>query len=657
MVEDTSTPCEICCNLQPKSALSELPSHESTFESGMQVLLRRVKDFEVSGHKGCKTCNFTCECLAYFGLPLDDPFPITLRIHAQGACDLLVTSRYLTLQFYTPIGHLPPWGGIIHSQEMSSGPASQQAFDFILRCLHECDQQHPSCKLASADLPTRLIEIGGSEANCLRLVESADILHEPYVALSYCWGKGGSLTTTKSSMQKMKEGMKITWFPKTLQDAIAVCKALNVRYIWIDAICIIQDSISDWEIESSRMATVYQNAYLTIAVGTAADASEGFLHRKHLAAEHRPPFHSAWKTNSGRDTVLAARITPVAESHSLDQEEDALPLALRGWTLQEDILSTRVLTYSQHELWWTCKSEKKCECHTWNFLTKQNVLRTSTAKDAFRKWHDTVGEFSVRELTNAYDKLPALSGIARVIQDMTQSSYLGGVWKDNIVRDLNWSYAAFLGEDIQSMPNSRLKQYRAPSFSWASVEHTGVAFDEGYFLSRSVTTYGTWHPACVLISAGCTPTGQNPLGRVQDGFVILQGRITKATLRVETNELGEHYTIAPGNSAVRFTSDTRLEEFEAVNHEGFLEKSVRRSPFGSRSRSAKAGAPVFLFHLGSWHLSYDRAGRRNYLVLGKSFADMSKYERLGHLRADFIPNMSSTDAGNNDSNIKTITII
>ncbi|TID00063.1 hypothetical protein CH35J_006288 [Colletotrichum higginsianum] len=231
----------------------------------------------------------------------------------------------------------------------------------------------------------------------------------------------------------MVTGVQVSAFPQTVQDAIEVTRRLNLRYLWVDAVCIIQDSQSDWEAESARMASVYQNAHLTIAAATSHSASEGFLRQRHIAADQRQPLRIDWRTDQGQPSILAARIVPGIETHTLSMDGDrkpAFPLNVRGWTLQEELLSRRTVTYTQNELWWTCQSQRDCECHAFDNVTHDGpksllspVLMTSPGA-AFSQWRDIISEFSVRQLSFGLDKLPALSGIASVVQGKTRTPTL-----------------------------------------------------------------------------------------------------------------------------------------------------------------------------------------------------------------------------------------
>ncbi|KAF4836161.1 hypothetical protein CGCSCA4_v012355 [Colletotrichum siamense] len=99
-----------------------------------------------------------------------------------------------------------------------------------------------------------------------------------YVALSHCWGQHQPAKTTKATLGRYK--WRLIWadLPKTFQDAITVTRALGIDFIWVDSLCIIQDDPDDWAKEASQMASIYRNAYITIAVTSAAGGEEGFLY-------------------------------------------------------------------------------------------------------------------------------------------------------------------------------------------------------------------------------------------------------------------------------------------------------------------------------------------------------------------------------------------
>ncbi|KAJ8105587.1 hypothetical protein OPT61_g10085 [Boeremia exigua] len=132
--------------------------------------------------------------------------------------------------------------------------------------------------------PTRLLEILGPRGSdprlsTVRLINTHGGAY-PYAALSYCWGgiAGAWLTNTTTITQHLR-GIKRSDLPATINDAIDVAAALGIGYIWVDALCIIQDSQEDWKVESAKMGGIYQGGLVTIAASKSASSDEGCFNR------------------------------------------------------------------------------------------------------------------------------------------------------------------------------------------------------------------------------------------------------------------------------------------------------------------------------------------------------------------------------------------
>jgi hypothetical protein len=100
----------------------------------------------------------------------------------------------------------------------------------------------------------------------------------PFVSLSHCWGGAEILKLTTTNISVLKGDISFLQLPKTFQDAIQVVRTLGIRYIWIDSLCIIQNSDQDWHKEASAMLKVYKHALFNIAA-TASTNSCGGLQR------------------------------------------------------------------------------------------------------------------------------------------------------------------------------------------------------------------------------------------------------------------------------------------------------------------------------------------------------------------------------------------
>jgi hypothetical protein len=148
----------------------------------------------------------------------------------------------------------------------------------------DCLNNHPACsqKLNYA-LPTRVLEVKPlSRANSfeVRLLERGSS-NEPYVTLSHRWGNRQPLQTTKENYETHLSGIMFDNLPKSFQDAVFTTQHLGVKHLWIDSLCIIQDSEEDWQAECARMAGIYANGMVTIAASDAEDATMGFLDIKY----------------------------------------------------------------------------------------------------------------------------------------------------------------------------------------------------------------------------------------------------------------------------------------------------------------------------------------------------------------------------------------
>jgi hypothetical protein len=117
-------------------------------------------------------------------------------------------------------------------------------------------------------------------ANGVALRKTADTNVREYVALSYCWGQDQTVKTTRNTLPAHLMSIDKAQLPRTIQDAITVCRNLDFRYLWVDSLCIVQDG-PDVHREVANMAHYYGGASLTIAAASAANCSEGFSRQQH----------------------------------------------------------------------------------------------------------------------------------------------------------------------------------------------------------------------------------------------------------------------------------------------------------------------------------------------------------------------------------------
>jgi hypothetical protein len=127
-------------------------------------------------------------------------------------------------------------------------------------------------------LPSKVIDVGTRfPIRTVKLHWTEEGESGEYVALSYCWGGSQTLLTTTATAQDFTDGIPTSRIPKTILDAITLTHKLGLRYLWVDALCIIQDDSEDVAREISNMAQIYQNATVTVSAASARSVNEGFL--------------------------------------------------------------------------------------------------------------------------------------------------------------------------------------------------------------------------------------------------------------------------------------------------------------------------------------------------------------------------------------------
>lgn len=418
-------------------------------------------------------------------------------------------------RFATPCGILP-----------EDNLLSETHINRISGWLQTCSERHEHCpgNNEAKELPKRVIEINSNEPQSVKLVQTSPGNRAIYACLSYCWGNGGQYCTYTHNIESHLQHISVSDLPAAVADAIRLCRALQIPYLWVDALCIIQDDKVDWSREAAAMARIYGSATLTISTPSTTSSSEGFLVRDVGSRSSLDWVHP----HSGTIGVVTMRSwhEPRFDQSPLDKRE--APWMQRGWTLQEWVLSPRLLHCGStmtmfeclhgrcYEMFpdtpegsfvvfgqqypngapppklidhqvepWPVSSETAVEANGMVRMFKSLEYWNDPNARPVISWAAIVEEFCKRQLTCNTDKLPALAGLAAEFRaykrtwcpTQQQWDYVAGLWWcGNSTVGLTGHDgelpAALLWRGATNLPNplSTPPVYRAPSWSWAAVD-------------------------------------------------------------------------------------------------------------------------------------------------------------------------------------------
>ena len=358
----------------------------------------------------------------------------------------------------------------------------------------------------------------------VRLVDVRKL--RPYLALSYCWGEGNSLTTERRTLRSRLRCITYNQLPRTFQDAVRATRKLGYRYVWIDALCIIQDSSQDWQRESQKMGSIYSQAVVTLSATSSSSVHDGLFNISSISqsSHFRNSMVVRNTTTRGEPTELLVYDTWSENSMNSPLSLTEGPLAQRAWTCQERILSPRILHFTDQQLFWEWREVIRAEERVQSSenssgwyppLTHivRNLIRERGSRfDRLISWcYDVLHElYSSRQLTRNSDRLPAISGIARLLQDGDDMTYLAGLWKEELQFGLYWCVK-------ERAPRSLSNP--APSWSWTSFE-TQICW--------WMSVYSRMPPAEFVVNHHSVElAGQDEFGAVNAASLNLTGRMCK----------------------------------------------------------------------------------------------------------------------------------
>lgn len=432
------------------------------------------------------------------------------------------------------------------SQSTSSNESLEQAYTW----LRHCHENHSNCHVSETRkwLPKRLIFVGNKESGQdARLCES-EFLNKDihYITLSHCWGQRPVFCVKSENFQAMKRTITVTELPKNFQDAISVARKLGVEYMWIDSMCIIQDSREDWLQQSAHMCSIYKYALCNIAATGFMDGETGLftLRTPNLVMPHMITLHWTEQSNLGKDPPANGKPCYLVRRDFWRADVSRAPLNSRSWVLQERLLSPRTIHFGSRQLFWECRRliasetfpngipaqlriEDNPKCYNLPRFTQTlgPLTKPELKRHLYENWHEIVRLYTISNLTYSSDKLVAISGLARELRHLLDDDqYLAGLWKNNLAYDLLWSVA---GANLSGSRSTLLSaEYRAPTWSWASIDAPiWYPFPSILYSSQNAVT------RLRILEARTTPQGKDQTMAVTAGYLRVDGLLKKAYVR------------------------------------------------------------------------------------------------------------------------------
>ncbi|KAL2207095.1 HET-domain-containing protein, partial [Sarocladium strictum] len=399
------------------------------------------------------------------------------------------------------------------SEDLEDSTGSEKSIVRAKGWLEKCVLDHEGCRGGrdGGFRPTRLLYLGDKSRISLQTRDDFPNTFS-YVTLSHCWGGALFIQLQQNNVELFREEISWDSLPQTFKDAISVARRMGFKYLWIDSLCILQDSEQDWLTESKVMGDIYKNAVLNIAASNAQNSRQGCIYPRNPRTI-QPELLPA-------DSQYSASKSYLVNSPGIVQRFDQL--YSRAWVLQESILARRTLDCARDQLFWRCDELVASEelprglppvnlgtmCHpsrgimgTHNEVSSirsmiQNMKKWQVSNEKIMNsvkselrgqdaaylqenygrsspgglWGSLVEIYSRMSFTYDSDRPVAISGIIKSFQPFL-GEYWAGMWQDLIPGHLVWSIRSFSAlYSTEPSPCYRPSVKRAPSWSWLSLE-------------------------------------------------------------------------------------------------------------------------------------------------------------------------------------------
>ncbi|KAJ3457253.1 hypothetical protein MRS44_014394 [Fusarium solani] len=395
-------------------------------------------------------------------------------------------------------------------------------------------------------VPDRLIRVGQDKLSLILTKDSFNSqFHQSpatelpyYAALTYCWGppphSDRQLKTKQANLSDHLKEIPEDKLPQAIKDAVLVTRALSIPYLWIDALCILQDVDSDWAYQCTQIDNIYGNSHVTISAAVSKNCEEGFITRKDMMTV---PFHL-------RDvTVPPMPIAIYFPSYHNTTAEDigAVAWVNRGWTFQERMASTRMLMFGKSNVHFQCRNDgfsmSKYQLEYHFKMVNRDLLNEGDVALIYEEWATEISEgfsFYRLEFTRGTDILPSIAGLATLFSHRLRDDYVAGLWKKDLYRCLKWDLDrsdSLMGYKDLLDGLQHPAPYIAPSWSWAS--RSGLVMFSVYRNGYITNT----RSECAVLEAVVQLKSTSTFGELTGGYLDISAKLYTGSRQLVYQEM------------------------------------------------------------------------------------------------------------------------
>ncbi|GAB1317956.1 hypothetical protein MFIFM68171_08166 [Madurella fahalii] len=532
--------------------------------------------------RGCKRCALLCSLLHERLGPLDsnaryaDKVMFPALTWDGGTCHfwpLAISNLNVRFMLYPTDRRGPNPYNLGRGQNMPGKTSSESTFKTIRGWITDCIANHNRCKRLSEDGPFSPDRVLDLRCDKIRLVDGLKC--QQYACLSHCWGPPEKLTRmTHANLRDFQNEIPPNALTKTFRDAIDIARRLRIDFIWIDALCIIQDSEDDWRTQSALMAEIYENAFLTIFASKARESSEGC-------------YHDYSNTDVGQEVGGLENVSmrlftdedlyPYAAGNSFYQLQSRhWPLLNRAWVFQEQRLSRRRLHFAGKGVFWHCDTRIVSESGSHDEYTPETPL--------VEKWTETINRYTSMKLTVETDRLIALAGIVKRMQAARPGDrYLAGLWESTLLTDLAWKHSRSSKRNSEARSKMRAV-HPLPSFSWVPSNAREPYWNHSTNVPLNTAT---------VLEVHYTPLGPVEFGQPAEAHITIKSPVIQGTLKPVRPPPGNHtHDVMPLEYALEIglpdffglaRSEPRSDLFQEIYPDySFDAPGDKHLPFGSQ---------------------------------------------------------------------------